>query len=140
MIEGFDKPLVDALTPYVTVYPLVGAQGINVNTAPPHVLKAVYHGTSGDRRLASTDTIQRILKERQEDRILCDRTEVDPDRCIPLADVLDGSLYPKVKLPSTETVFRVRSTATAGEIERSLETVLDVTTPSQPRLLFWRFR
>ncbi len=140
MIEGFDKPLVDALTPYVTVYPLVGAQGINVNTAPPHVLKAVYHGTSGDRRLASTDTIQRILKERQEDRILCDRTEVDPDRCTALADVLDGSLYPKVNLPSTETVFRVRSKATVGEIERSLETVLDVTTPSQPRLLFWRFR
>ena len=140
MVEGFNKPLVDAVKPYVTVYPLVGAQGINLNAAPPHVLKAIYHGTTGDRRLISGDTIQRILKERQADRLLCDQTETNPDRCTALVDILEGSLYPPVKLPSSERVFKVRSAATVGEIERSLETVIDLTTPTAPRLLFWRFR
>ena len=32
------------------------------------------------------------------------------------------------------------TTRTLAERFRSLETILDVTTPSQPRLLFWRFR
>ena len=35
LVEGFDMRLVDALRHYVSVYPLVGANGINLNTAPP---------------------------------------------------------------------------------------------------------
>jgi general secretion pathway protein K len=140
MIEGFDAKLVRALTPYVTVYPPVNAQGINLNTAPPHVLTAVYHGTSGDRRLIKDDDVERILKKRDEGKIICDQTQVDPDRCVPLGEMLDGTLYPESQLPASSKVFTVVAEARVGKISRSLEAVIDRSNPAQPRVLTWRYR
>ena len=140
LVEGFDAKLVDALTPYVTVYPLGGRAGLNINTAPPHALTTMYHGTSTDRRLVSTDSVQQLLKLRDEGRIVCDQTEADSDRCVPLGDLFDGSLYPPVTLPSTASTFEIVSTATFAEITRQLEVVLDRSDPSRPRLLSWRYR
>ena len=140
MIEGFDAQLVKALTPYVTVYPPVNAQGINLNTAPPHVLTAVYHGTSGDRRLIKEDDVTKILNLREDGQIICDQTEVDPDRCVPLGEVLDGTLFPQSQLPASSKVFTVISEARVAEVTRSLEAVVDRSDPSAPRVLTWRYR
>ena len=140
LVEGFDAKLVDALTPYVTVYPLGGQNGLNINTAPPHALTTMYHGTSADRRLVGTDSVQQLLRLREEGRIVCDQTETDSDRCVPLGEIFDGSLYPPVRLPATANSFEIVSTATFGDITRQLEVVIDRTDPSQPRLLSWRYR
>ena len=54
-MKGFDRPLVDALRPYVTVFPLAGG-GVNPNTAPTWVLAALDIGGSSSRALAATRT------------------------------------------------------------------------------------
>ena len=84
--------------------------------------------------------MERILKKREEGRIICDQTEVDPDRCIPLGEMLDGTLYPETQLQASSKVFRVVAEARVGEISRSLEAVIDRTNPAQPQVLTWRYR
>jgi general secretion pathway protein K len=56
LIRGFDAKTVAALLPFVTVLP-VGANIINVNTAPPELLAAVVQGLD-------LSTAQRIVEER----------------------------------------------------------------------------
>ena len=41
MVEGFDKTMMEAMKPYVTVHPFVSTSGININTAKPHVLTLI---------------------------------------------------------------------------------------------------
>jgi hypothetical protein len=140
LIEGFDVQIAQAMKPYVTVHPLTGGPGINVNTAPAHVLALLYYGNSGDMRLADEDIVRRIMQARLDDRLICTRTELDPDRCIPLSEVGlgEGTIFPEVILPSEPTVFIVRADAKVSQARRSIEAVVDVTNPAEPRLLSWR--
>jgi type II secretory pathway component PulK len=139
MVEGFDAALVEALRPYVTVFPLVARTGINLNTASPHVLSAVYHGGAiGDGRLASEDTVRRILQVRDENGIVCDEHETDTERCTTTAELMEGQIFPPAASPASAGAFRVLARATVGEMERTVEAVIDRSTPSEPRLLFWR--
>jgi type II secretory pathway component PulK len=141
MVEGFDAPLVEAIRPYVTVYPLVGGKGINLNTAPPHVLAAVYHGTSGNYRLASEDTVRRVLQVREEGKFLCAQTETDSDRCTLVTEVVEGSQYPETRLPAPSKHFTVLSQARLGDVSRRVEAVVDRSEQgAPPRLLSWRVR
>jgi type II secretory pathway component PulK len=141
MIEGFDAPLVEAIRPYVTVHPLVGGKGINLNTAPPHVLAAVYHGTSGNYRLASEDTVRRVLQVREEGKFLCAQTETDSDRCTLVTEVVEGSQYPETSLPAPSKYFTVLSQARLGDVSRRVEAVVDRSEQgAPPRLLSWRVR
>ncbi len=141
LVEGFDSILVEALQPYVTVYPLVRGGGINVNTAPPHVLGSVYHGTGGSKRLLDEDDVSQILGAREEGKIFCHKTETDPDRCITFeqADV-EGGIYPPVVLPSVTPVYTILSEVILGDVERSVEAVINMSKPGEPRLLFWRMQ
>ena len=141
LVEGFDVQLVDALRPYVTVYPVVGATGIDLNTAPPHVLGLVYSGVSGQRRLLSADIVGRILKVRDEGRVLC--TGDSPgNECVTLSevDLGDGSIFPPAVLPDDSDTFTVRVRARVGEIERTLVAVIDRKEITDPQLLFWRMQ
>lgn len=140
MIEGFDAEWARLLRPYVTVYPLVGNAGINVNTAPPHVLGLLYHGSSGSMRLADADLVGDILKQRREGRLVCTATELAPDECIPMSEVGlgEGAIFPAVDLPAQPTVFTVVSEATVRDVVYSIEAVLDLTDGRNPRLLSWR--
>lgn len=141
MVEGFDAKLVEALRPYVTVYPLVVRTGINLNTASPHVLAAVYHGAAiGDGRLADEDTVRRILQVREENGIVCDQHETDTERCTMASELLEGEIFPPTSSPASAGAFRVLSRATVGDMQRTVEAVIDRSTPSQPRLLFWQIR
>ncbi len=139
LVEGFDVQLVDAIRPYVTVYPLVKANGINLNTAPPHVLSLIYSGVSGQRRLVPEDTVARILKMRDEGRVICTGSEPDLD-CVTLneVDLGVGSLFPPTKLPDESNSFTIKAHATAGQIERTVVAVIDRRKLTQPKLLFWR--
>lgn len=137
MVEGFDGPLVEALRPYATVYPLGRADGINPNTAPPHVLALLYHGVGEDLRLASEDTVRRLLKLREKGELLC-ADQVDQPDCVPIGEVVPGEIQPPPSF-STDT-FLVESEARVGEVRRVIETVVDRSDPSAPQLLAWRVR
>ena len=139
LVEGFDVRLVDALRHYVTVYPIVGANGINLNTAPPHVLALVYHGVTGEKRLADEGVVARILSLRDQGNVLCTGS-VPGQECLPLsdADLGEGSLFPPVTLPDESAAFTVRSRGRVGDIQRSVIAVVDRSDLSNPQLLFWR--
>lgn len=136
-VEGFDADLVDALRPYVTVFPYGRADGINLNTAPPHVLSLLYHGVGGDFRLADEDTVKGVLKVREDGGVLCPDESSSPI-CTPVKDVVPGEIFP----PPTWTsdVFLVRAEARIGEVRRTIETVVDRSKPSETALLLWRVR
>ena len=142
LIEGFDVQLVDAIRPYVTVHPVVRGAGINLNTAPPHVLALVYHGVGGERRPLSEDKIARILKLREQGTFVCSRGGRALENCVPPAEVqiTEGSIFPAAELPSDSDIFAVTIQANVGEIERTLVAVIDRSQLSDTQVLFWRMR
>jgi len=137
LVEGIDGPLFEALRPYLSVHPWIKGDGINPNTAPPHVLGLLYHGVAEDYRLADADEVADVLARRDEGGLWCDASASD-ERCRSLAEVVPGTLYPPATW-STE-VFTVISRATVGDVTRTVEAVLDRTEPEKPALLAWRMR
>ncbi len=142
LVEDVDPALVEAMRPYVTVHPIAGASGINLNRAEPWVLKLVYSGTSGNRRLIDDQLAGDIYKLREKQKLVCDDTSADP-RCVPRSDVGNGelgngSIYPEATLPAKPTVFRVVATAQVGELTRRFEAIYDTRPNPGPLLLSWR--
>ncbi len=138
LVEGFDGPLVEALRPYVTVYPYARADGINPNTAPPHVLGLVFHGVGEDFRFASEDEVKAVLKAREQDELVCADDASNPACEVKLQEVLPGEVFPPPTF--TSKVFTIRAEATVGEVRRTIEAVVDRSTPLQPSILSWRVR
>jgi len=141
LIEGFDGLLVEALRPYVTVYPWAPPEdtgsGINPNTAPTHVLALLFFFDGVSHRFVSEDEVRRILELRQEGRLIC--ADSSSEACTPISEVV--GLNPVFPPPSFKSnVFRVVAEARVGEVRRSVEAVLDRTDPLPPRLLSWRVR
>lgn len=134
-VEGFDAPLVEALRSFATVFPYGRGAGINLNTAPPHVLALLYHGTGGKYRLADEDTVRAVLKAREEGAVICP-AEVSSPICVPQSEIVEGTIFPPPTI-STE-VFLVRSEARVGEVRRTIEAVVDRSKPVEPQLLLWR--
>lgn len=147
LIEGFDSDLVEALRPYATVYPLYAGEGVNLNTAPTHVLATVYHGGSGQRRLVDEDVVRQILKVREEEDLLCvgsgdDQQKMPSGRCRNLRSVgLESPIFPPIgALPSKVTTYEIRSEATVNEIRRRVEATLSLRAGEAPQLLSWQLR
>ncbi|MAI77903.1 MAG: hypothetical protein CL917_03090 [Deltaproteobacteria bacterium] len=140
MIEGFDARLAEAMKPYITVYPLFGEEGINLNTAPSHVLSLIYHGSSGDMRLASEAMVGDIMQARETDRFVCSQTESDPDKCISLTEVGlgEGGIFPPVTLPQVSLVFKITSRGEVNQVAKTVEAVIDLTNRESPQLLSWK--
>lgn len=140
MVEGFDVELTNALRPYLTVYPLLGDQGINVNTAPSHVLSLLYFGSSGDMNLAREELVSDVMKVRDADRFVCTETERDPKKCVSLSEVglAEGGIYPPVDLPQVSLTFKITARAEVGQVARTIEAVIDTTNRETPQLLSWR--
>jgi type II secretory pathway component PulK len=139
LVEGFDGPLVDALRPYVTVYPWVppaeSGSGINPNTAPPHVLSLLFFFDGVVHRFVKEDEVRRILKVREEERLVCPDSSLEI--CTPISEIV--GLNPVFPTPSYNNhVFRVVARAQVGEVTRSVEAVLDRgEDPATPRVLSW---
>lgn len=137
LVEGFDGPLVESLAPYLTVHPYAGGDGINPNTAPPHVLGLLYHGVSEQYRLADADLVQDLLDGREAGDLWCAES-ASHERRRPLTDALPGTLFPPATWSSE--VFTVIASATVGEVNRTVEAVIDRSDTSGPVLLAWRTR
>ncbi len=135
LVEGFDVALVEALRPYVTVYPFVGQTGVNPNTAPPHVLALLFFDDGVDLRLAPEDTVREILEVRQEGGAVCGESQ-SGEQCTPIREIVENAIFPP---PSFATdVFVVTAEARIGSVRRSIEAVLDRSQGAQPLLLSWR--
>lgn len=137
LVEGFDATLVEALRPYVTVYPYVGGRGINPNTAPPHVLALIYYNDGVELRLASEDDVREILAVRQEGGTLCGEGQ-SAESCKPIGEIVENAtaIFPPLSFRSE--VFVVTAEARVGSVRRSIEAVLDRSEGANPLLLSWR--
>jgi len=153
LIEGFDGDLVKALRPYATVYPLYAAEGVNLNTAPAHVLATVYHGSSGDRRLINEEVVSQILKVREEENLLCaggggvsggdeGQTKQRSSRCRNLRSVgLERPIFPSIgALPSQSLTYEIHSEAIVKDIRRRVEAIVTLRPGEAPQLLSWQLR
>jgi general secretion pathway protein K len=141
LVEGFDAALVDVIRPYVTVYPLVGGGGVNPNTAPSHILALIFYndgGSEGSLKLADEEDVHRILKLRESGQIFC--PDQSSPTCTPISGILPNAETIHPPLSYFSDTFTVRSEARVGEVRRTVETVIDRTTPSEPLLLSWKVR
>jgi type II secretory pathway component PulK len=143
LVEGIDPRLLEAMRDYVTVHPIGGSQGINLNRAKPWVLSIVYAGTSGDRALVREQTVRDIFALRDESKLICSDSASDPVRCVVPREVGngalgDGSIYPETALPAEPTVFRVVAEARVGAVTRRMEAIYDTRPMEGPQLLSWR--
>lgn len=140
LVEGVDPLLLEAMGNYLTIHPIGGTSGIDLNRAEPWVLPLVYAGTSGDRELISERVVRRILRLRQEGKKLCTDTAKDPDRCVSLteAGIDEGSIFPETELPVPISVFRVVSEAQVANLTRRIEAIYDTRPSAGPQLLSWR--
>ncbi len=137
MVEGFDGPLVKALRPYLTVYPYAGGGGVNPNTAPSWLLASLYVGTGSDYELAGEAQVRNVLRSRERGELLCPDGFGLPE-CSFVDPIVEGTIFPTPAW--TSSVFLVEATASYGEIERRIETVVDRSIPTEPRFLAWRVR
>jgi general secretion pathway protein K len=132
LVRGFDPPLVDALRPYVSAFPLVGG-GVNPNTAPTWVLASMDAGNDVlNARIGDEDFVKRIAKCRAEGP-LCDGCGQSPSDCVGA-----GTPTPGWKLNSD--VFRIEATAEYGDVRRVVEAVVSRRDPAKPERLAWRVR
>jgi hypothetical protein len=146
-VAGFDRPLVDALSPYLTltVYPFAaggcGGQavgcGINLNTAPAHVLAALFYDDGVSQRLATDEVVGPLVKMQGTRRTVCLPGQ-SPELCTPITEIVVNPIFPPPTWSSR--IFSVVSTGQVGEIRRTVEAVVDRSQPPQLRLLSWRVR
>jgi type II secretory pathway component PulK len=147
LVEGFDAHLVAGLAPYVSVYPFAPggcgtAQrgcGVNLNTAPPHVLALLYFNDGVEQRLADEELIRSILRRREEGVVLCPEGQSDPG-CEPMNTVVTNAntIFPPPSFSSE--IFVVTAQARVGDVRREVEAVVDRSDPAALRLLSWRER
>jgi general secretion pathway protein K len=136
LIEGFDHKLVEAMRPYITVDPFVGGGGINLNTAPPHVLSLIFFNDGVDDRLAKKDEVKQILEIREKGGLLCGES-LALDECTPIRSIVPNPIFPP---PTYSTsVFTITARAKVGEIRRSIEAVVNRSV-DPPLMLSWRVR
>lgn len=145
LVEGFDGVLVDHLRHYVSVYPWtpggcgnagIGC-GVNLNTAPPHVLALLFYDDGVADRLATEDLVRDILRAREEDGGICG-ADNSTEGCTPISELVVNPIFPPPSV--TAQIFVVVADAQVGEVHRRVETVVDRSTAGEMRLLSWHSR
>jgi general secretion pathway protein K len=136
LVRGFDRRLVEALRPYVTVYPLFGGAAVNPNTAPTWVLAALASGAIDLQRLSEND-VKRLVKARLEHPICKDQV----GECWSLDNALGEQFTTFPELTGLQSqVFRIEARARYGDVTRTVEAVVDRSDPGKPLTLAWRVR
>jgi general secretion pathway protein K len=135
LVEGFDHKLVESLRPYVSVEPFAGGGGINLNTAPPHVLALLYFDDALVNRLANEDEVERILEIREDGGLLCEDSAASED-CVESPIPLNMIFPPPI---FSASIFKIVAEASVGGIERKIEAVIN-RSMDPPVVLSWRVR
>ena len=136
LIEGFDHKLVEALQGYITVQPFAGGGGVNLNTAPAHVLSLIYFNDMVDDVLANKKKVKEILKIRQEGGLICGES-LSLEGCTPISQIVPNPIFPPPTY--TASVFTIVADAYVGDIQRSIEAVVNRRV-DPPLVLSWRVR
>jgi general secretion pathway protein K len=136
LIQGFDHKLVEALRPYISVEPFAGGGGVNLNTAPPHVLSLLYFNDGIDDRLAKTGEVQKILDAREGGGLLCGE-ESGAEGCTPITTVTPNAIFPPPIFSAS--IFKIVASAHVGDINRSIEAVINRSV-DPPVVLSWIVR
>jgi general secretion pathway protein K len=145
LVQGFDARLAQALAQYLTVYPFAPQGcgkpaegcGINLNTAPPHVLALLWSNDGVEDRLADEDQVRRILKARADGGVICGEG-LSLKECTPIKDIVPNPIFPPPTYASQ--IFEIRAEATVGDVRRTGLAVMDRTAPNFPVWLSWRMR
>jgi len=136
LIEGFDHKLVESLRPYVSVEPFAGGGGINLNTAPSHVLSLLYFNDGIDDRLANSGEVKKIIEIREEGGLLCDESGGN-ENCTPISSITPNAIFPPPIFSSG--IFKIVANAAVGDIDRSIEAVIN-RSADPPLVLSWIVR
>ena len=136
LIEGFDRKLVAALQPYITVEPFAGGGGVNLNTAPAHVLSLIYFNDGIDDRLAKEDEVKQILEVRQKDGLICGES-LSVEGCTPISSIVPNPIFPSPTY--TASVFTIVASAEVGDVKRSTKAVVNRRV-DPPLMLSWQVR
>jgi general secretion pathway protein K len=136
LIEGFDHKLVEAMRPYLTVEPFAGGGGINLNTAPAHVLSLIFSNDGSVDRLAKENQVKQILEVREKGGLVCGES-LSLEGCTPISNIVLNPIFPPPTY--TASVFKIVADAQVGEIRRSIEAVVNRNV-DPPLMLSWRVR
>ena len=125
LIKGFTSEIVRRLSPYVTVYPLSGDGGVNINTADPLVIQAL------DARLTPAMALE-IMQGRPY------RTPQDVDRVASVEPIAKALRLTGAYQVTTDH-FGARLTATVTETTKTARAVLyRNASTGQTSLLYYR--
>ena len=140
LVEGFDARLVAQLSESLTVHPFAGTHGVNVNTAPAHVLALLFRRDGSDYRLVEEETVKQILDTRAKGQLLCGEGGSKDGACLPLNSI-PGMQNPPFPPPTYAThYFEVKTRAQVGEVSREVLAVVDRSDPMKPALLSFASR
>jgi type II secretory pathway component PulK len=139
-VPGLDPLLLDALTAYFTPYPLfptADGGGVNLNTAPAHVLGLIYHGVGDEFQLVDQRDVFEVLKARNEGKVFCAAAGEEP--CTDFASTVGIAAGETIFPPLTFTsrVFAIDSEASIGETRACVRTVIDRGTGSDVKTLYY---
>ena len=139
-IPGLDPLLLDALKAYFTPYPMFpGANGggVNLNTAPAHVLGLIYHGVAEEFELVDQRDVFEILKARSEGKVFCAGAAQEPctDFSATVGIAAGETIFPPLTFQSR--VFAIDSQATVGETRACVRAVVDRGTGAEVKTLYY---
>jgi type II secretory pathway component PulK len=139
-VPGMDPLLLEALKAYFTPYPMfpgTDGGGVNLNTAPAHVLALIFHGVGEDLTLVDQRDVFEVLKARADGSVFCSGAGQKP--CTTFSQtvgIADGeTIFPP--LTYTSRVFAVDSEATIGETRACVHAVIDRGTGAEPKTLYY---
>jgi general secretion pathway protein K len=140
-IPGMDFLLLEGLRAYFTVHPMFPSEesiGVNPNTAPPHVLSALYIPASGEL-LTDESKVRRILQARREGSLFCPQSTTEP--CVTLAsvDAIDVGQTPFPPPQFESDAFTIESEGRVGVARARLIVIVDRSDPSDMKTLEYRW-
>ncbi len=133
-VPGMDERLLDVLAHYFTIHPLfpdANRVGVNPNTAPAHVMAAIWT----DGRLLGRDDVFRALRRRADGRIFCAR---ETEGCEGFRnEILEGQTpFPQLQFQSS--IFEIESEGRFGSARVRVVSVVDRSNPADIQTLYYR--
>ncbi len=135
-VPGMDERLLDVLALYFTIHPLFPSAdrvGVNPNTAPAHIMAAIWTPTDG--QLLGRDDVFRALSRRADGRIFCagqkEGCESFPQEILELREP-----FPRLQYQSS--IFEIESEGRYGSARVRVVSVVDRSNPADIRTLYYR--
>lgn len=121
LVKGFDKELVrdGKLSEYLTVAPAKDGK-ININTAPPEVLRAVLGTKTASLATPLNDAdIEDVVRHREEHEF---KNVTDLGQVVKVSTTQMGSITPLIKVNSS--FFAIHSVYTIGKVSKTVDALL----------------